>query len=40
MRYDSIWLSDHFTVQSIDYHYDDTPGALSDHAAVHAVITL
>jgi endonuclease/exonuclease/phosphatase family metal-dependent hydrolase len=33
-RFDSIWISRHFQVESIDYLYDQSVTAGSDHAAV------
>ena len=39
-RYDSIWLSPHFTVNSIDYFYEEAIEAGTDHALVLANVTL
>jgi endonuclease/exonuclease/phosphatase (EEP) superfamily protein YafD len=33
-RFDSIWISDHFTVTAVRYPYDEAVRAGSDHAAV------
>jgi hypothetical protein len=38
-RYDSIWITDHFTVEKIEYHYDEAC-RLSDHALIHSVFEL
>jgi hypothetical protein len=39
-RFDSIWISDHFTVEAIDYPYADSCAAGSDHSAVIADLAL
>jgi hypothetical protein len=39
-RFDSIWVSPHWTVQSIAHLYDDGIAAGSDHAVVVADLTL
>lgn len=39
-RFDSIWVSDHFTVGRIDYPYAESCAAGSDHSAVVADLTL
>jgi hypothetical protein len=35
-RYDSIWVSRHWAVRHIHHHYEEHPGAASDHARVVA----
>ncbi len=39
MRYDSIWVTQHWAVQHIDHRYDDAIKAGSDHAVVIADLT-
>lgn len=39
-RFDSLWLTHHWTVQRIDHLYDDGIAAGSDHAAVVADLTV
>ena len=35
-RYDAIWVSSHFTVESVEYVYDEAIEAGTDHALVLA----
>lgn len=39
-RFDSIWVSRHFTVETVDYPYEASCEAGSDHAAVVAELIL
>jgi endonuclease/exonuclease/phosphatase family metal-dependent hydrolase len=39
-RFDAIWLSPHFAVKSVEYHYDAAVAAGTDHALVIADIEL
>jgi endonuclease/exonuclease/phosphatase family metal-dependent hydrolase len=39
-RFDAIWLSPHFAVNSVEYHYDAAIAAGTDHALVIADIEL
>ncbi len=38
-RFDSIWITRHWAVHSIDHYYDDAIAAGSDHAIVIADLT-
>jgi len=35
-RYDAIWVTSHFTVESVEYVYDESIEAGTDHALVLA----
>ena len=35
-RYDAIWVTSHFTVESVEYVYDEAIEAGTDHALVLA----
>ena len=35
-RYDAIWVSSHFTVESVEYVYDEAIEAGTDHGLVLA----
>lgn len=39
-RYDAIWLSPHFSVNSVEYHYEAAIEAGTDHALVLATAAL